>query len=286
MRAVTLQAIFVLALLACAAAAELSVPQNAAAGAALTIGTSGTGDATVYVVGPATRMKRKVRLGEPVQLSATELRDAGRYVVVLRSGEGQTAKTFFVQPAAPAKLSFFAQPSRVPAAKPDVISGTAFVFDQNRNLVLAPVPVRFDVSLAGMPSVTRTVTSKDGVAWTRLDSGRKEGPAQFVASTGSVSVRRVVQQVASDPCNLRMRAQPSAHGILVETEPVRDCSGNAVPDGSIVTFTSVDDSGKSTVDARIKRGVARAELPAARNATITVAAGVAMGNEIHWGGGR
>jgi hypothetical protein len=83
-----------------------------------------------------------------------------------------------------------------------------------------------------------------------------------------------------------MRAQPSKIGILVETDPIRDCNGNAVPDGTIVTFTQVDANGKSTVDARIKRGIARAELPAANGATISVASGVVVGNEIRWGGGR
>jgi hypothetical protein len=51
-----------------------------------------------------------------------------------------------------------------------------------------------------------------------------------------------------------------------------------------VTFTSVDENGRSTVDARIKRGIAQAELPASQQATISVAAGVVIGNEIRWGG--
>jgi hypothetical protein len=72
--------------------------------------------------------------------------------------------------------------------------------------------------------------------------------------------------------------------VVVETDPVRDCSGNPVPDGTIVTFIQTEKSGKSTVDARIKKGTARAELPASDNATITVAAGVVLGNELHVGG--
>jgi hypothetical protein len=57
-----------------------------------------------------------------------------------------------------------------------------------------------------------------------------------------------------------------------------------VPDGTIVTFIQNDKTGKSTVDARIKKGTARAELPPSDNATITVAAGVVLGNELHVGG--
>jgi hypothetical protein len=125
------------------------------------------------------------------------------------------------------------------------------------------------------------------VAWTRMDSGKKSGAAQFVASVGDASVRRVVQQTAAEPCNLRMKAQKDKSGnILVETDPIRDCSGNAVPDGTIVTFTSVDKNGRSTVDSRIKKGVAQAMLPASDGALISVAAGVVVGNEIRWGGGQ
>ncbi len=134
--------------------------------------------------------------------------------------------------------------------------------------------------------MSRTETTRDGIAYTKLDSSRKEGAAQFVASSGSASVRRVVQEVASDPCNIRMRAERDQNGILVQTDPIRDCAGNPVPDGTIVTFTSMDAKGKSTVDARIKRGVAQAQLPASDNATISVAAGVVVGNEIKWGGGE
>ena len=99
-------------------------------------------------------------------------------------------------------------------------------------------------------------------------------------------MRRVVQQVASDPCNLHMKAERHDKNIIVETDPVHDCTGNPVPDGTIVTFTETDSRGRSTVDARIKRGIAKAELPASDNATISVASGVVLGNEIHIGGGQ
>jgi hypothetical protein len=110
--------------------------------------------------------------------------------------------------------------------------------------------------------------------------------AQFVASVGEVSERRVVQQVASDPCNLRMNAKRVKDAIEVTTAPIRDCSGNPVPDGTIVTFTALTPRGKTTVDARIKRGIASAQLPASERAVISVASGVVMGNEVRIGGGQ
>lgn len=266
-----------------ARAAELQPPAAAVAGEPVTIPTSGSGSATLYLFGPAHVAKREVRLGEPIELRGEELRTAGRYTLILSSG-GEAS--FFVSPAKPAQLAFLARPSRVPVAKPGVISGAAFVFDDYRNLVLAPTPVKFELSVQGT-TAARTVTAQSGIAWTRMDSASREGAAQFVASVGQVSVRRVVQQTASEPCNLAMRvAAQNARALVVETAPIRDCSGNAVPDGTIVTFSLIDDRGwRSTIDSRIKKGVARAEFPRDARGLLSVAAGVVMGNELRLSGG-
>ncbi len=277
----------ILLMLACATpygvwAATLNVPATVIAGNGVAIPTSGSGEATLYVVGPGTAIKRKVQLGQDIQLSGDDLKNAGRYMIFLEDGD---SATFFVTTGRVNSIAFLARPSRVPAATPNVIAGTAFIFDRYQNLVMQPEPVKFELNANGT-NVSRTETTHDGVAYTELDSSRKEGAAQFVASSGSASVRRVVQEVASDPCNIRMHAERDKNGILVQTDPIRDCAGNPVPDGTIVTFTSMDANGKSTVDARIKRGIAQAQLPASNNATISVAAGVVVGNEIKWGGGQ
>jgi hypothetical protein len=264
-----------------AQAADLHVPSTVTADSGLTFSSSGSGSATLYLIGPGTAVKRQVELGQEIQLSAEDLQNVGRYTVVI----GDDSAVFFVTAAPVNSIAFLARPSRVPASTPNVISGTAFLFDKYQNLVLQPTPVKFELDEDGQ-TTTRTETSKGGVAYTKLDSARKAGPAQFVATSGSGSVRRVVQQVASDPCNIRMSAQPDKNKILVRTDPIRDCSGNPVPDGTIVTFTATDSQGKSTVDARIKRGIAEAELPASSGATISVASGVVVGNEIQWRGGQ
>ena len=119
-----------------------------------------------------------------------------------------------------------------------------------------------------------------------MNSAASAGAAQFQASVGSVHERRVVQLVAGDPCSLRISARESGPRILLETEPVRDCSGNSVPDGTIVTFTENYGNRQSTVDVPLKRGVARTELPAHGGAVISAAIGVVMGNEIRWNGGQ
>jgi hypothetical protein len=266
----------------CARAAELHVPQNAVAGQPLSIGASGSG--TLFLIGPGQVIKKEFKSGN-VEIKGEELRNAGRWIAVVR-GDGNQSQVFWVKPAKPGKLNFLARPSRVPVARPNVISGVTFVFDQYQNLILDPTPVNFNLSVGGAGS-TKTVNSREGVAWINSASAPKAGAAQFVASVDQTSVARVVQQVAADPCERSFRMHVAGHTgqyTIVETDPIRDCSGNPVPDGTIVTFIQNDKTGKSTVDARIKKGTARAELPASDNATITVAAGVVLGNELHVGG--
>jgi hypothetical protein len=107
---------------------------------------------------------------------------------------------------------------------------------------------------------------------------------QISAALSDLVARRVVQQVASDPCNLRIKGQQTAKGILVETDPVRDCSGNPVPDGTIVTFTAKDGNEVSFVDAPVKQDIARATLVAKGPVVVSAASGVATGNELRLGG--
>jgi hypothetical protein len=266
--------------------AELRVPSQVKAGSAVTIGTSGSGEGTLIVAGPAGASKQKVNLGGEITLNGHDVQKAGRYIVVMKGPDGTESANFFVVSGAPDGLAFLAQPSRVPAAHHDVISGTAFVMDKYHNLVIAPTSVKFSLAEKDARPDTHTVVSNDGIAWVRLDSERRAGPAQFVASVGDLSVKRIVQQVAADPCNLRIHAIRAKDGILVQSDPIRDCSGNPVPDGTIVTITQYDDTGKSTVDARIKKGIATAELPPAKKARISVASGVVVGNEITWRGGE
>jgi hypothetical protein len=123
----------------------------------------------------------------------------------------------------------------------------------------------------------------NGAAWTQFDSTAHQGNGKFIASIGAVSSERVIGQVPGDPCRLKMSATPAGGLIRLQTDPIRDCSGNAVPDGTIVTFTAAYSGDQTTVDVPIKRGIAEAQLPVHPGAVITVASGVVMGNQIRWG---
>jgi hypothetical protein len=259
-----------------ARAAEIQAPPHAVAGTEFSIPVNSNG--TLYIFGPGTAIKKDVKSGDQLKLT---LKQAGRFTAILNG----SSTTFAVTPAAPGELAFIARPSRVPADRKGAISGTVFVFDAHKNLVLTPASVKFDLAVEGGSPQSHTMQTRNGVAYVKLDSGRKAGAAQFVASIGNISVRRVVQQTAADPCNLRMHAQKVQDGVMVETDPIRDCAGNPVPDGTIVTFAAVDSSGRSTIDARIKKGFAQATFPPLRDARLSVASGVVMGNEVNWGGG-
>ena len=267
-------------------AADLRLPEKAIAGQNLTMATSGSGHGTLYVVGPGTAIKRDIQLGSDIEIKGEQLRRSGFYEVVVKGSDGDSTKQLYVAPAAPEKVNFLARPSRVPVGQPKVIAGTAFVFDQYENLVLTPTPVTFNLAVPGAAAKTEHMTTKDGVAFLQTGSGTKAGPGQFIVSVGDNSVRRVVEETASEPCNLRFKVHKEKEGLVAETDPVRDCSGNAVPDGTIVTFISNEPGqGRSTVDARVKKGIARAVLPAVPGSTISVASGVKLGNEVRWGGG-
>ena len=262
---------------------QLRVPSNAVAGQAASIATTGSGSATLYLNGPSISLKRDVQLGQDLDLTGKELLAAGRYIAVICAGTCSSAG-FFVAPGKPASLTFIVHPSRAPVGVNDVISGVAFPFDQFHNLVLTRAPVQFQLTPKNSAPTSHNVQSRDGVAWFRTSSGKSAGPLQVSASLNDLSARRVVQQVASDPCNLRIKGQRTAKGILVETEPVRDCSGNPVPDGTIVTFTAKNGQDVSFVDAPVKQDIARATLLASGPVVVSVASGVATGNELRIGG--
>jgi hypothetical protein len=115
-----------------------------------------------------------------------------------------------------------------------------------------------------------------------MDSTAQQGIDRFVARIGEVSSTRVVGQVPGDPCGLKMNARQSGRLVQLVTDPVRDCSGNAVPDGTVVTFTETYEGNQSTIDEPLKHGIAEVEISAHSGATFSIASGVVMGNQIRW----
>jgi hypothetical protein len=267
----------------CAQGESMSLPKTVEAGNAFSIQITGSGKAVLYIVGPGQVLRRHMQLGEKTTFPAGSLYNAGHYLAILVQASSTDNGSFDVVPASqPADLSFLVKPSRLPVGLHGAISGTVYVFDAYHNLITAPTPVSFELANPSSTVQQRTVATRYGSAWTALDSTAREGVDRFAARVGGVSSTRVVEQVPGDPCRLRVKVRPIGQQLEVETDPVRDCGGNAVPDGTIVTFTENYGGTQSTVDVPLKPGIAQVEMPAHSGARISVASGVVLGNEIRW----
>ena len=262
---------------------NMSLPKTVEAGNAFSVQCSGNGKAALYLIGPEQVLRRDVQLGHATFFPAGSVYNAGHYLVVLIGDSSTESGSFDVIPARkPTDLSFLARPSRLPVGLHDGITGAVYVYDAYQNLITAPMQVSFELSNPSGAVQKRLVATRDGAAWTVMDSTAQQGTDKFVARIGEISSTRVVAQVPGDPCGLKMSAKQSGQGIELVTDPVRDCNGNAVPDGTIVTFTEAFSGGQSTVDVPLKRGIAQVQLADHNGATISVASGVVMGNQIRW----
>jgi len=262
---------------------SLTFPSSIAAGTAFSIESSGSGKGTLYIVGLGQVIKRDLQLGQTVSIDQGELHNAGHYLVILAGDSAETA-SLEVTPAKDAEdLSFLARPSRLSVGLHGGITGAVYVFDAYKNLITTPTSVTFQLTSPSSTPQSRTISTRVGAAWTQFDSTAHQGNAKFTASVGPASSSRVIGQVPGDPCAIRMSATPAGGSVKLQTDPIRDCSGNAIPDGTIVTFSQAYDGAQTTVDVPIKRGIAEVQLPAHPGAVINVASGVVVGNQIRWG---
>lgn len=261
---------------------QLVFPEKVEAGSAFAVQLPGNGQGSLLIIGPGRVLKRDVHLGDRIQFESGELSNAGHYVAILGGGASGSSQFDVVAGNKPADLSFLAKPSRLPVGIRDGISGAVYLFDGYHNLISAPTDVQFQLTNPGGATETRKAIARYGAAWTRFDSTSREGSDKFVASADGISSTRIVRQVPGDPCSIKMSASQAGERLHLVTDPVRDCSGNAVPDGTVVTFTQAYRGRESTVDVPLKRGIADVQLPDHPGATISVASGVVMGNQIRW----
>jgi hypothetical protein len=262
---------------------SLGFPKTVEAGASFTVQLPGSGEGTLYIVGPGGAIKRDVRFGEELSFPAGSLSNAGHYVAFATGGPSDETSEFDVVPAnKPADISFLAKPSRLPVGLRNGITGAMYVFDDYHNLITVPLPIQFELSNPSGSTQTRSTITRYGAAWTEFDSTPQQGADKFLARAGDISSLRVIRQVPGDPCELKMSVAQSGERLQLVTQPVRDCSGNAVPDGTIVTFTQTYHGAQSVVDVPLKRGIAQVEVPSHVGATISVASGVVLGNQVQW----
>ena len=269
--------------LAFAQGERMTLPKVVEAGSAFSIQSVGSGKAELYIIGPGQVLKRDVQLGEMTSFATGSLYNAGHYLAVLAGGSFTETGSFDVLAASkPANLSFLAKPSRLPVGLHDGITGAVYIFDGYHNLIAAPTPVSFELSTSSGAMQKHAAVSSNGAAWTAMDSTSEQGADRFVARVGDVSSTRIVGQVPGDPCELKISARQVGEKVQLTTAPVRDCHGNAIPDGTVVTFTESYSGAQSTIDAPLKHGIAEVTMPVRAGATFSVASGVVMGNQIGW----
>jgi hypothetical protein len=269
----------------CAQDRSFQVPKSTEAGDSFSVQTSGSGNATLFIVGLSQVLTRDVDRGQAVAFAPGTLHNAGHYLVILKSDNSIDKSEMDVTAASkPSDLTFLARPSRLPVGLHDGITGAVYVFDAYKNLITVPASVSFELSNPSGAMQTHVVETHNGAAFAAMDSTQQQGADRFIARIGDVTSARIVGQVPGDPCGIKMSAKPSGKQIQLVTEPLRDCSGNAVPDGTIVTFTETYGGAQTTVDVPLKRGIAQVNMPAHNGAMLTAASGVVLGNQIHWEG--
>ena len=263
---------------------EVQLTSKIAAGNSFVVATKGKGKGAFYLLGLSHVMKRAIDLGEEVSVSGEDVAASGIYQIVVCTSNNCVTRALTVTPGPAARLSFLLHPSRVPVSTKNAVNATALVLDRHHNTVLVPSHVTFKVSVSGQPSSERTLETDRGVAAFQMDSRPTQGTLEVTAILGDAAEPRVIQQGASEACSLRMTATSSGRSVNLQTDPIRDCAGNPLPDGTIVSFTKIDNAGKSTVDTPIKRDRAMAQFALSGPARISIACGVVVGNEVSVGG--
>src|SRR5262249_51324378 len=103
---------------------SVNFPAKVETSHSFSVPTSGSGPATLYIIGPGGAFARKLQLGETLSFGSDDLHSAGHYIAILDTGGGFLPTQFDVTASAqPAKLSFLAKPSRLPVSLSDGISG-------------------------------------------------------------------------------------------------------------------------------------------------------------------
>src|SRR5215470_6070966 len=209
----------------------ITAPKNVTAGTPFAISVAGQGKGTLYLFGPTQAIKREIEFGKDTPIAGSEASSAGIYQITVCAADCVT-KVVEVQPAAPTRLGFLLHPSRVPVSTPNAVNGTAIAFDQYNNIVITPSEITFRIAASGEKISEKTVRTVRGVAAFQMDSRPNQGTLEVTASLATASEPRVIQQVASEACGLRMTAAPSGAPITLQPDPIRDCKGNSLHDAT------------------------------------------------------
>jgi parallel beta-helix repeat protein len=174
-------------------------------------------------------------------------------------------------PGAPFTLTLTAVPSTLPVGSSSALTATAT--DQYGNAVADGTVVSFTTSLGSVSPVTATTVG--GVVTATLNS-TVAGVATVTATVNSLSATALVTFTPGAPFTLTLTATPATLPVgnsSALTATATDQYGNAVADGTVVSFTT-DLGSVSPVTATTVGGVATATLSSTISGVATVTATV------------
>src|SRR5437016_14211351 len=114
-----------LLLMRLAAFGEVHPPAQVTAGKGFSISTTGSGDASFYLISPGHVAKREVKLGQDIPVDASDVKKAGRYLAIACVSGGCNNAAIYVMPAEQGNVSIFLNSSRVRWMRDDAIDDPA-----------------------------------------------------------------------------------------------------------------------------------------------------------------
>ena len=216
---------------------------------------------------------------------AGSLYNAGHYVVVL-VGVSLHRKRFVrccARKRSRPIVSFLAKPSRLPVGLHDGITGAVYVFDAYHNLIAAPTPVSFELSNPTGAAQKRIVETHDGAAWTEMDSTRPTRHRQ-VRSASWRSLQHARRQAGSGRSVRIEDERPASRVSRFSCRPNRCAIAAAMPFRTERSLLSPRPTMARNPrwTCRLSGELRKWKCPPISGATISVASGVVLGNEIRW----
>lgn len=176
----------------------------------------------------------------------------------------------------PTFLNVSASPSVIPADNQSTAAIKAVVSDQDNNPVSDGTEVHFEI-LSGSGTIESNKSTENGVAFSNLTSSTQPDTVTIVARVDQLTDTTTVRYVVGAAANLTVTADSSSLPADGTTSTrvvahVFDESGNAVSDGTLVSFSA--DIGDITPNAQTVAGRAEAQFSSSVTGTATIVASV------------
>jgi hypothetical protein len=182
-------------------------------------------------------------LAVAILTSSTDLGTA-TVTATAANAAGSTGVPFV--PGEPYTVTVEASPTSITADGVSASTVTATVTDQWQHPVADGTLVTFTTSLGSFPTTPYTRSTTNGLATAVLTSSTQAGTSVVTATTGATSGTAEVTFTPGAPATLTLTVAPSESSVeasIAVTATLTDQYGNAVADGTPITFTTSLDLG-------------------------------------------